>query len=94
MVTYQKELQERISSLETEKSEKITEVRSFEERLKEKEDTIVQIRKSNEDEIFKLKQDLEMKIRHEREKENSHKEFQKQSIESLRMGQYFRRAAS
>merc|ERR1719228_476590 len=39
------------------------------------------IKQANEDDIHRLKQDLEMKIRHEREKENSHKEFQKQSIE-------------
>jgi len=81
MVTYQKELQEMNSSLEKEKSEVQQENTALKEQIIEKDQSIVDIRKCNEDEICKLKQDLEMKIRHEREKENSHKEFQKQSIE-------------
>merc|ERR1712173_408676 len=75
------ELQERISSLESDKSDKLTDINNLQDQVKEREETIIQIRKLNEEEITNLKQDLELKIRHEREKENSHKEFQKQSIE-------------
>merc|ERR1711874_439919 len=81
MVAYEKELQERISALETEKSQMETNLFNLKEDLSLKEQEIVQIKKTNEEEICTLKQDLELKIRHEREKENSHKEFQKQSIE-------------
>ena len=54
---------------------------TLQDQLQENEETIQRIRKDNEEEITKLKQDLDLKIRHEREKENSHKDFQKQSIE-------------
>eukprot|EP00092_Neocalanus_flemingeri_P054245 GFUD01063881.1.p1 GENE.GFUD01063881.1~~GFUD01063881.1.p1 ORF type:complete len:1583 (+),score=606.32 GFUD01063881.1:211-4959(+) len=81
MVGYEKELHNRISTLENEKSGLLKVREELEDHVKSQENDIASIKQANEDEICRLKQDLEMKMRNEREKENSHKEFQKQSIE-------------
>jgi len=81
MVGYEKELHNRISSLENDKSELTKLKEKLEDEVNHQKEEIINIKQDNENEICRLKQDLDMKIRHEREKENSHKEFQKQSIE-------------
>merc|ERR1711872_236084 len=81
MVGYEKELHSRISTLENENVALQKSKEELDEKVKSLDTEIIKIRQANEEEIRRLKQDLDLKIRHEREKENSHKEFQKQSIE-------------
>ena len=81
MVNYEKELHNRISTLETEKSTRDEELGILLDRVKVLENEKITMIKKNEEEILQLKHDMEMKVQLERERENSHKEFQKQSIE-------------
>jgi len=81
MVGYEKELHSRISNLENEGSELKVQKTALSKQVEEKVAEIEQLRKDNEEEKLKFKQDREMKIMLEREKETAQKEFQRQSIE-------------
>ena len=81
MVGYEKELHSRISNLENESTELKDQKAALNKQLEERIEEIGQLRRVNEEEKVKLKQDREMKIMLEREKETAQKEFQRQSIE-------------
>lgn len=81
MISYEKELQNRVSALETEKTDTAKQLEKAREEVVKKDAENENIRKNNLLEVEKLRQDLEMKMRVERERENSHKEFQNQSID-------------
>merc|ERR1719334_1597105 len=81
MVNYEKELQSRVSILETEKTSMESALRAMEEEKLLAIDEVATLKRTNREEVEALKQDLEMKIRLEREKETSYKDLQKQSIE-------------
>ena len=81
MVGYEKELHSRISNLENEGSELKVQKTALSKQVEEKVAEIEQLKKDNEEEKLKFKQDREMKIMLEREKETAQKEFQRQSIE-------------
>ena len=81
MITYQKELQEKINQFEKEHCLKKDQVDKLQMELEDKCQEVQAIERRNQAEIIQLKADLDMKIRHEREKETSFKDLQVQSIE-------------
>ena len=81
MITYQKELQEKINQFEEENCLRKEQVDKLQLELEDKSQEVQAIERRNQTEIVQLKADLDMKIRHEREKETSFKDLQVQSIE-------------
>jgi len=81
MVSYEKELQSRISTLEGDKLELEVRMKKELECSEGSQRALDDLKASNLEEIETLKKDLDMKIRLERERDTSHKELQKQSIE-------------
>ena len=81
MIAYQKELQDKISKFEHEAISTKELVDKLHLELKNKQQEVLAKEQQNQAEIAKLKADLDLKIRHEREKETSFKDLQVQSIE-------------
>ena len=75
MITYQKELQEKINQFEEENCLRKEQVDKLQLELEDKSQEVQAIERRNQTEIVQLKADLDMKIRHEREKETSFKDL-------------------
>uniref|UniRef100_A0A0K2UYC5 GRIP domain-containing protein n=1 Tax=Lepeophtheirus salmonis TaxID=72036 RepID=A0A0K2UYC5_LEPSM len=81
MITYQKELQGQIKRLEDRDEEKDIIIYDLRADSANKSLEITKNAEKFDQQITDLKQDLEMKIRLERERENAHTELKRQSIE-------------
>ena len=81
MISYQKELQDQISSFEGKEKFHLNEIDTLTQIIETKTNEINEMTSKNSAEIENLRADLQLKIRHERDKENSYKELQVQSIE-------------
>ena len=81
MISYQKELQDQINSFEVKEKLHLNEIDMLTQIIETKTNEINEMTSKNSAEIEALKVDLQLKIRHERDKENSYKELQVQSIE-------------
>ena len=82
MISYQKELQEQLKNSETREEALKVEVEQQQELLSKVETDFQEAKLSHEEEVSKLKADMDLKIRVERDlKETSFKDLQTQSIE-------------
>ncbi len=81
MIAYQKDLQDQLNVAEKRETSLRAEFESQQQTIQDQKDELAKLEVKKNEEIEKLKSDVEMKIRLERERENSFKEHQVQSIE-------------
>ena len=81
MISYQKELQEQISTYEIQEETRIKDIENLNLIIETKNNELKEIATKKSEEVEVLKTDMEFKIRHMQDKEKTYKELQVQSID-------------